>query len=78
MAALTHLALVDVFCIIVTVGLVSLYFSRARRQRGLRPPGPRPLPLLGNLLDVPTEQPWEKYTEWGAIYGKYVVAHLFV
>ena len=33
------------------------------------PPGPRGLPLLGNLLDLPSEKNWETYAKWGGKYG---------
>ncbi|EJF62441.1 cytochrome P450 [Dichomitus squalens LYAD-421 SS1] len=52
------------FCV-----LVSAWFFLRRRRAGryLHPPGPRPLPLLGNLLDVPDPSgfPWKTYIEWG-------------
>ena len=34
------------------------------------PPGPRSLPFLGNLLDVPTVKPWLGYTKMMEKYGK--------
>ncbi|KAI0058254.1 cytochrome P450 [Artomyces pyxidatus] len=41
-----------------------------RRQRGLpHPPGPQPRPVIGNLLDVPTVEPWVTYTQWEKKYG---------
>ncbi|KAJ3758757.1 cytochrome P450 [Lentinula raphanica] len=41
-----------------------------RRNTQLRlPPGPKPLPFIGNVLEIPTERPWIKYAEWGRIYG---------
>ncbi|KAK0190089.1 cytochrome P450 [Armillaria mellea] len=33
------------------------------------PPGPRGLPLAGNLLDMPSEKEWLTFAEWGDIYG---------
>ncbi|KAF8655202.1 hypothetical protein AX16_003234 [Volvariella volvacea WC 439] len=51
---------------------VWLSFAK-RRDRGLpRPPGPKPLPLVGNLLDMPNELPWLVYDEWFKTYGDIV------
>ncbi|KAH9841049.1 cytochrome P450 [Rhodofomes roseus] len=33
------------------------------------PPGPRPLPLVGNLLGFPSFHPWETFSKWGETYG---------
>lgn len=56
--------------------LVRTYVSDSDRARcrGLRyPPGPRGLPLLGNLFDIPQRAPWETYTRWGKQYGMQLV-----
>ncbi|KAK0463550.1 cytochrome P450 [Desarmillaria tabescens] len=45
-----------------------LYLSRRRRRVPL-PPGPKGIPLLGNLWDVPVEYPWVTYARWTATYG---------
>lgn len=55
-----------------------LYVSH-RRQRGVAaplPPGPRPLPILGNALQIPssTDRSWLKFSEWAKQYGD--VVHL--
>jgi len=56
--------------------LVLLSFSFAlsairdlRRRRGC-PPGPRPLPIIGNLLDIPKEFSWLAYTDFSKKYGE--------
>lgn len=33
------------------------------------PPGPRPIPLIGNIRGVDINAPWLAYTEWGKQYG---------
>ena len=34
------------------------------------PPGPRGLPLLGNLFDIPRKAAWKTFAEWGNAYGE--------
>jgi cytochrome P450 len=33
------------------------------------PPGPTPLPFLGNKHQLPTKSPWIQFQEWSKIYG---------
>ncbi|KAH6893742.1 cytochrome P450 98A3 [Coprinopsis sp. MPI-PUGE-AT-0042] len=33
------------------------------------PPGPRGLPIVGNILQMPSEEPWKVYADWGKQYG---------
>lgn len=41
-----------------------------QRRRGLPyPPGPRPLPVIGNLLHIPKEFSWLTYTQFSEKYG---------
>lgn len=36
-----------------------------------KPPGPKALPLLGNLLDLPTTDEWLVYEQWSHVYGEF-------
>ncbi|KAI6155467.1 cytochrome P450 [Pisolithus tinctorius] len=55
--------------------LICLAFAVKRwRRRALRnglplPPGPKGLPLVGNLLDINFTAPWTTYEQWGKRYG---------
>jgi hypothetical protein len=67
MACLTFL--VDIFFVLSF--LASIWAIRDyRRHRGLSyPPGPWPLPIIGNLLDIPKDSSWLAYTQFSKKYG---------
>ncbi|KAI9759959.1 MAG: hypothetical protein M4579_001992 [Chaenotheca gracillima] len=58
------------------LGLLALAFSTAlfmlvtdiAKWRRM-PPGPTPLPFIGNNLDLPKKAPWIKFQEWSKRYG---------
>ncbi|KAF9263088.1 cytochrome P450 [Marasmius fiardii PR-910] len=49
----------------------------SHRRSGKLPPGPKRLPVIGNLLDVPIEQEWLTWAEWGRRYGPISSATVF-
>ncbi|KAJ6631104.1 cytochrome P450 [Mycena sp. CBHHK59/15] len=54
----------------ITGVVVKTFFDRRRRNGGLPyPPGPKPKPVIGNMLDIPQALPWLTYSEWAKRYG---------
>ncbi|KAL5511417.1 hypothetical protein ACEPAH_4633 [Sanghuangporus vaninii] len=41
------------------------------------PPGPKPLPLVGNTFHMPLQDSWETFTKWGREYGEVVHVSVF-
>ncbi|KAF8810262.1 cytochrome P450 [Phlegmacium glaucopus] len=68
MGSLTYL---DILFAIFTVVLLKKVFTGTKRSIPL-PPGPSKLPLLDNLLDLPTDKAWVTFSDWGKKWGDIV------
>jgi len=55
--------------VVLTAVLLFLWVRGNKTSAAPLPPGPKKLPLLENLLDMPTEQEWLKFTTWAGQYG---------
>ena len=54
-----------------------IFLKWARPSRLELPPGPKPLPLAGNMFQMPLVKPWETYMEWSRKYGAPLLTLLF-
>ncbi|PBK60905.1 cytochrome P450, partial [Armillaria solidipes] len=66
-------SLVPLDIAIALAGLVFVWhlFRLSSRNPPL-PPGPRGIPFIGNLLDMPSEKEWLTFAKWGEKYGNMV------
>lgn len=57
--------------------LCSETFIRCRPRNYPLPPGPKPLPIIGNVLDLPRSREFATYHKWSKMYGDVVHAQAF-
>jgi hypothetical protein len=55
--------------ILGTLTVFVVYWMNGRRQGRSLPPGPKKLPLIGNLLSMPSTLKWETFAKWGQEYS---------
>ena len=75
------LAVTSNWMAIIILGVVlSIYRYKAKgNPKGLPlPPGPTPLPIIGNSHQAPKDREWIRYTEWFGEYGIISVQSIIV
>ncbi|KAG0707020.1 cytochrome P450 [Suillus ampliporus] len=73
------MASTSVFALLLLVSFVILRSLQKKRDtKGFPlPPGPPPLPYVGNVVGIDADHPWLAYSRWGAEYGEIVYSRLF-
>jgi hypothetical protein len=61
--------IVDILALVSFLFVLFAFRDHQRRRGHPYPPGPRPLPLIGNLLDIPKEYSWLTYTRLWKVHG---------
>ncbi|KAG1815024.1 cytochrome P450 [Suillus subaureus] len=74
MATLTVVTLL--YLCLTGIGVYLMKQVFAKKNHASYPPGPRGLPLVGNIQDIPHVKPWLTFAEWGKKYGD--ISHINV
>jgi hypothetical protein len=67
----------DSICALISFYLLFrlLLKSKSAPSHPPLPPGPRGLPVIGNLLQIPSSVAWETYADWSQKYGMQLVSY---
>lgn len=71
-------ALLLLLATVVALVAVHRYLNRQKLPAGVRPlPGPRGIPFIGRVHDIPENASWLKFYEWSKEYGAIYQMEIF-
>ncbi|KAG6330074.1 hypothetical protein ID866_9014, partial [Astraeus odoratus] len=56
----------------IMAGLWLILHTARKKSKLPYPPGPRGLPIIGNIFDINLDEPHLAYVQWNKIYGEIV------
>ncbi|KAI0323796.1 cytochrome P450 [Cubamyces sp. BRFM 1775] len=59
----------EAFLLLFSLVIAFTVSLKCERERKYLPPGPRGIPFLGNVLDIPQDQPWAAFSRLSKQYG---------
>lgn len=71
------ITIVDIALVSVGVCVLKAYFDKRASAGRQLPPGPKGLPVVGNVADMPKDKEWLTFTEWGRKFGGICSVSLF-
>lgn len=58
--------------VVTGLAVIASLYLRARKNQLPLPPGPKGLPIFGNMFQLPKECGWIKYEEWSKEIGEFL------
>nr|QPL17769.1 cytochrome P450 [Wolfiporia cocos] len=71
------IACISIIFTITIFGIRRWWAVQCYEYDRLNPPGPRPLPFLGNIHQVPMDYQYKAFTEWSKVFGDLIFLRLF-
>ncbi len=55
---------------LVVLAVLYVWSRHHKARNAVYPPGPKPLPLVGNILDLTARELWLRVTKWAQGFGQ--------